>query len=101
MHRIAFIGDELTAAGFRLAGIRVFTPSSEDFVTLYETLREEAELLLLTESYARLIDAARRQQDQQAVSPLLLVIPDVARRSAPVDVGALLRDHLGMREAGA
>ena len=98
MPAVGFIGDELTAAGFRLAGVRVETPEPEAFPEAYARLRAECQLLIVTEAYARLLDADRRARDEAALDPLLLVVGDVAGEHAPPDIASEVRRHLGIRE---
>ena len=47
--RVAFIGDEVSALGFRLAGVDVHTPGPGEGSALFARLRCEAALILLTQ----------------------------------------------------
>ena len=94
----AFIGDELTAAGFRLAGAEVHNPPAPEIPALFRRLRERCELLILTAEAATGVPEALMQQTTAAGKPLLLMVPDARGRSRPEDLAALLRDQLGMSE---
>ncbi len=96
MTTYAFIGDEVTAAGFRLAGAQVHSPPVQEIPTLFRSLREHSELLILTAEAAANVPEALMQQTTAAGKPLLLVLPDARYRSRPVDLAALLRTQLGM-----
>lgn len=101
MSNLGFIGDELTALGFRLAGVRTESPDADAFLETYETMRSDCELLILTEAYAGLLDARRRARDEAATRPLMLVIGDIAGQEEPADVAAVIMRHLGIREEAA
>ena len=93
-----FIGDELTAAGFRLAGAEVHSPPAPEIPALFRRLRERCELLILTAEAATGVPEALMQQTTAAGRPLLLVVPDARGGRRPEDLAALLRDKLGMSE---
>ena len=94
----AFIGDEVTAAGFRLGGAEVHTPTAEQLPALFRRLRERHPLLILTAEMAAGVPEALLQQTTAAGKPLLLVLPDARGRSRPEDLALRLRDKLGMSE---
>ncbi|HDP88559.1 MAG TPA: Vacuolar H+transporting two-sector ATPase F subunit [Thioalkalivibrio sp.] len=102
MATIGFIGDELTAAGFRLAGATVETPGEGEFAACYERLRGDCDVLILTQSFAARLDAARRARDAVALRPLLIVIDainhDPKHDAGAPDIAVELRRYLGMRE---
>lgn len=106
----AFIGDEVSAAGFRLAGMDVHVPADDptgdpagaqagdQAVDLFRQILRDRQLVLLTAEFADrlppdLLDAALR-----AERPLVLVIPDIRGGSAPADLASRLRRQLGMSE---
>jgi vacuolar-type H+-ATPase subunit F/Vma7 len=94
----AFLGDEVSAAGFRLAGIDVQVPGPGETVDRFRRLVREVELLLITAEAATPVPAAELQRAMAAERPLVLVIADVRGRVEPADLGALLRRQLGMAE---
>ncbi|MEA3278386.1 MAG: V-type ATP synthase subunit F [Pseudomonadota bacterium] len=94
----AFIGDEVSAAGFRLAGVDVHVPRPEQAAGLFQRLRDEAELILLTAEAARWLPEDGLRRARAANRPLVLVIPDVRGRAQPPDISAALRRQLGMAE---
>ncbi len=91
-----FIGDEVTAAGYRLAGAAVLTPDLSAVPETFEACRRGAELILMTAEFAQHIDAARLETAQRADRPLLVIVPD-ARNLTPIpDLEAELRAALGI-----
>jgi vacuolar-type H+-ATPase subunit F/Vma7 len=96
--RVAFIGDEVSAAGFRLAGVDVHTPGPGEGPALLARLRGEAALILLTQEALAWVGEAAVQGAQRAGRPLILVIPDVRGRHQPPDIGESIRRQLGMAE---
>jgi vacuolar-type H+-ATPase subunit F/Vma7 len=94
----AFIGDEVSAAGFRLAGVAVHVPAPPETAAVFRRLVREFQLVLLTVEAAERLPAQELQRALAAERPLVLVIPDVQGRSQPPDLGVLLRRQLGMAE---
>jgi len=94
----AFIGDEVSAAGFRLAGVEVHVPDPADTPGLFRRLSAEAKLILLTAEAAAWVPDSALRRAWAADRPLVLIVPDVRGRSQPPDVGAALRRQLGMAE---
>lgn len=98
MPQTVYIGDEASAAGFRLAGARVYTPA---VAALRETLRsaeDEASLILLSARLAQLLPAAELQRLQAGIRPMLLVVPDISGDTPLPDLATRLRRELGMLE---
>lgn len=98
MSACVFIGDEVTAAGFRLAGVAVHVPRPEQVRTLFNRLLAEAELVLITAEYAQRVPPNLLQAAQLRSRPPVLVMPDIRGRREPPDRGAALRRQLGMAE---
>ncbi len=98
MSPFAFIGDPLSAAGFRLAGARVHSPGEQTATALFRALRDQCRVLLLTAESAAQIPPELLAQTVEQGRPLLLVVPDAAGRAAPTDLEQELRRQLGMAE---
>jgi vacuolar-type H+-ATPase subunit F/Vma7 len=94
----AFIGDEVSAAGFRLAGVEVHVPAPEETAALFRRLIREAQLVLVTAGAVRMVPEEELQHALAADRPLVLVIPDVRGQIHPPDLGFRLRRQLGMAE---
>jgi vacuolar-type H+-ATPase subunit F/Vma7 len=90
------IADELTAAGFRLAGARTIVPTSRTLAAAFEAACQDCELLLLTAALAAQLPPRRLELALLAARPLLLVIPDALRRHDPPDLAPPMRRTLGI-----
>lgn len=98
MKRPCFVGDELSAAGFRLAGFRTETPMpGQEAVSLREA-REVADLVVITAELAAHVPESELRRWQTALRPLLLVVADMRGRMNAPDLGAGLRRQLGLVE---
>ncbi len=93
-----FIGDALTAAGFRLAGARVAVPDPGHEGQLFQQACEDADLVLVTAEIAERIPAKVLREASLSGEPLVLVVPDARGRAAPPDPAAGLRRQLGLSE---
>jgi vacuolar-type H+-ATPase subunit F/Vma7 len=91
-----FLGDEIAAAGWRLAGLRTFgcEPGRED--AAFEHALGEASCVLLSAACAARIDAPRLQRALAATAPLVVVVPDLQGRAPLPDLAERLRAQLGM-----
>ncbi|MBK1719618.1 V-type ATP synthase subunit F [Thiocystis violacea] len=102
----AFLGDALTGAGFRLAGVWVQQPRPQEMPALFERLASRAgpsgeprvELILMTAEVAESLPPARLREVQRQGWPLVLVIPDARRRYPVPDLVSSLRRQLGLAE---
>jgi vacuolar-type H+-ATPase subunit F/Vma7 len=96
--RCAFIGDEVSAAGFRLAGFAAHYPAPAEAEVLFQRLRAEAALVLITQEALDWVGEGLVRAAILAGRPLVLVIPDIRGRSSPPDIGEAIRRQLGMAE---
>lgn len=96
MLRCAFLGDEVTAAGFRLAGLETRVAGPGDPLPLFEALLGRVDLLLITADLAARLPRQALERAWARGRPLLLVIGDARAQRAPPDLAALLRRRLGM-----
>ncbi len=99
MAAVAFIGDELTATGFRLAGARVWIVPPEETAEALRAAREEASLVLISPAHAQHVPGDELEAASRSFDPLLLVVDDVLEREAPPDVEQAMRSALGVEAA--
>ena len=97
MTRVHYIGDEATAAGYRLAGADVRVPSGDEVVDAFRRAREsDAELILLSAQLAATLPAAELEAAVLGSRPLVAIVPDVHGRYAAPDVARDVRLALGI-----
>lgn len=91
-----YIGDEVSSAGYRLAGARtvVCLPGRET-AALAESCGG-APLVLVSAAVAARIDAALLRRALSSLAPLVLVVPDPQGEAALPDLAARLRTQLGL-----
>ena len=94
----AFMGDEVSAAGFRLAGVDVHVPTATQAEGLFRRLLGDSQLVLITAEVAERLPVDLLQSALISDHPLILIIPDIRRRIRPPDLSFLVRRRLGMAE---
>ena len=96
MSAIIFIGDELTAAGFRLAGIETVVPEPEAAGEVLAEARKHADLIIMTAEFADRVAAAELEAALIAEAPVVAIMPDILFRKGPPDLTRRLRSALGI-----
>ncbi|HSJ98144.1 MAG TPA: V-type ATP synthase subunit F [Myxococcota bacterium] len=97
MARIYYIGDEATAAGYRLAGAEVRVPTTDDAVEVFRRVRAaETDLVLLSAEFAAALPPEELEAAVQGERPLVAIVPDAHGRHAPPDVARDVRLALGI-----
>ena len=93
-----FIGDELSAAGYRLCGVDTQIADSGNVVSLVEQACEYASLLLLSSSVAQTLEQAQLDALMEKLSPPVLIVPAIAGQSLMPDIAGRIHKQLGMLE---
>ncbi len=93
---VCYVGDEISAAGFRLAGAKILVPSEGEETNALATACAEAKLVLVSAAIAARIDEAALARALAALSPLTLLVPDPAGKAPLPDIAARLRRQLGL-----
>lgn len=97
MARVHYIGDEATAAGYRLAGAEVRVPAANEVADVFRRACEsEADLILLSAQFADALPAAAFEAALLGDRPLVAVVPDAHGRHATPDVAREVRLALGI-----
>ena len=91
-----FIGDELTAAGYRLAGIETVVQAPDEASTALHDACGRADLVIITAGVARRIAAPELDAALLAETPRLAIVPDVLFQHQPPDLAGRLRRILGI-----
>jgi vacuolar-type H+-ATPase subunit F/Vma7 len=95
--RIYYIGDEATAAGYRLAGAEVRVPSAAEAPEVFRRLlAEDTDLVLLSAEFAAVLPPAELEAAVLGDRPLVAIVPDAYGRHAPPDVAREVRLALGI-----
>src|SRR3974390_3438902 len=96
MPRAVFIGDELSAAGFRLTGIETLVPEAGAAAEALHGVRKDAALVIMTAELACQVPTLELEAALTAEVPALAIIPDVLMRAPPPDLAKRLRRALGL-----
>jgi vacuolar-type H+-ATPase subunit F/Vma7 len=91
-----YIGDEVSAAGFRLAGARVNVPEPGRESAALADARASAPLVLVSAAVATRIPEVEMRRALAALAPLALIVPDLRGEAQVPDVAARLRHQLGL-----
>jgi vacuolar-type H+-ATPase subunit F/Vma7 len=93
-----FLGDEVSAAGYRLAGLRTRVPEAGDLLSEVRRACAEAPLVLLGAELAARLPAAELDRLLAGIEPAVLVVPDVRGQVPIADLATRLRRQLGVLE---
>jgi vacuolar-type H+-ATPase subunit F/Vma7 len=97
MTRVWYIGDEATAAGYRLAGAETRVPGEGETAEVYRrAVADGADLILLSAERAADLEAAELDAALVGLRPLTAIVPDVFGRRSPPDVAREVRIALGI-----
>jgi vacuolar-type H+-ATPase subunit F/Vma7 len=91
-----YLGDEVSAAGYRLAGARVSVPERGTEAAALAEACGSAPLILVSAAVAARIPEAAMRRALAALAPLTLIVPDLAGEAKVPDVAARLRQQLGL-----
>lgn len=99
---LAFVGDALTAAGLRLAGVRAYAPRPGEERAAFAQACATAAAVFVTPAVAARLDAAELEGALAALSPLVAIVaveapPDARPRAAArLDPAERVRRQLGV-----
>jgi vacuolar-type H+-ATPase subunit F/Vma7 len=96
MSAAVYLGDAVSAAGYRLAGAAVRTPPEGGEAAALAWARAEAPLVLLSSSVAARVGEAVLRTALSALAPLVLIVPDLHGEVPLPDLAARLRSQLGL-----
>lgn len=96
MQRPLFIGDELSAAGFRLPGVRIVTPEPGSLTEVFESALREAPLVIITTTLADALPGVRLPEAVKQAHPPVAVVPDATDTTPMPDMGRRVRLALGV-----
>ena len=93
-----FIGDEVTAAGFRLAGVRIRTPLADELPAVLSWAGKNTSLILISAEFFGWLDQAAQLQLASQLDPPVAVVPDIQLKVPVADLATQLRSRLGVLE---
>lgn len=97
MTSLAYIGNALDAAGWRLAGALTLTPDDGGAVQALDQARRSAAIVFVSSEVARALPLAVLEPALAALHPLLLVLPDDSgAHPLAVDPAERVRRQLGL-----
>jgi vacuolar-type H+-ATPase subunit F/Vma7 len=91
-----YLGDEVDAAGYRLAGARVRTPRVGEGAAALAQACAQAPLVLLSAAVAAGVGERQLRAALSALSPLVLIVPDLQAEVPLPDLAARLQAQLGL-----
>jgi vacuolar-type H+-ATPase subunit F/Vma7 len=91
-----FIGDEVTAAGFRLAGVAVQVPAAGGEAAALAAARACAPLVMVDAAIAARLPPEVLRAAVRAAPPITVVVPDLQEEVAGPDISQRLRRQLGI-----
>jgi vacuolar-type H+-ATPase subunit F/Vma7 len=92
-----FIGDEVTAAGYRLAGAHTLIVAGDAVQDAFARALDTAELVFITAASAAALPKERLDAAMRSADPLVLVVCDAAKSAAPEDLGNEVDRALGIQ----
>jgi vacuolar-type H+-ATPase subunit F/Vma7 len=93
---VAYIGDAVTAAGFRMAGVRTWSPAPGEEAAALAQARREAGVVLLSGEVAAALPAAQVDGALAALQPLVAIVPEPDAALSPLDPAGRVRAQLGL-----
>jgi vacuolar-type H+-ATPase subunit F/Vma7 len=93
-----FIGDELTATGYRLAGLQVRTPNREKLRSTLEWAKENTSLILLGSTCIDMLLPRELDELLGTERPAVVIVRDILGSAEMIDLSRKLKEQLGMLE---
>lgn len=94
-----YLGDEASAAGWRLAGIDARVPPPGGEAEAFAAARAQAPLVIVSADVAARLGAEAMGAALAALAPLTLVVPDLAASVPLRDIAREMRGELGLESA--
>jgi vacuolar-type H+-ATPase subunit F/Vma7 len=92
---LAYVGDPVAAAGFRLAGASVFSPAPGEEAAAVARARATAQVVLLSAEVAAALPRGELDAALAALQPLVAIVPEGGVAS-PCDPAERVRAQLGL-----
>jgi len=99
MQDVLFIGDEITAAALRMAGIETRVTGDGDAAQAVADEMPKRRIILLTTELGQTLPDAMVEDLLQSVEPVVVFLPDLRGQEGALDLEARVRRELGIEEA--
>jgi vacuolar-type H+-ATPase subunit F/Vma7 len=96
--RTVLLGDRLTCAGYRLAGVDARVVDETDTATALDSARADGDLVLVTAPLAARLREADLYEAIRTASPPVQVVPSLHEPDYAPDIRARVRRSLGVTE---
>ena len=96
MGQVIFIGDEVSAAGFRLAGVTCHCPERDELPDLLTKERDGCDLIMITAQYADWLGTDAVEEMALWSRPLVAILPDIRNHLEPPNLEHAVRRELGI-----
>lgn len=93
-----FIGDEVSAAGFRLAGVRIRTPAEDELQQVLGWARSNVSFIMITSHYMAMLNKSERESLLRQEYPPVVEVPGMREQVAALDLATQFRGKLGVLE---
>lgn len=93
-----YIGDEVSAAGYRLCGVYAHAADRHNVSSLIRQACERASLVMVGSSVAQHLHSTELDSLMASVSPPVLIMPDFCGSHAVPDIATRIHKQLGMLE---
>ena len=93
-----FIGDAVSAAGYRLCGVETHTADRNNALTMIKDACQRSSLVLVGSSLLPYIRAAELDELLAMTQPPVLIVPDVRGLHDVPDIGSRINKQLGLLE---
>jgi vacuolar-type H+-ATPase subunit F/Vma7 len=93
-----FIGDEVSAAAYRLAGMDARVTERGKVAGVFGSAMDEAGLVIITADLASALPGDTLADAVRRADPLIVVVPDGGNRHAPEDLDARVERVLGIEQ---
>lgn len=91
-----FIGDEVTAAGYRLAGAQTLSPEPGTVLQAFADALDDAEFVIITAAFAAELPQEHLNHAMRRADPMVLVVADAANAVTPADLSDEVDRVLGI-----
>ena len=92
---LAYVGNAVDAAGYRLAGARVYAPAAGEEAAAMAQARDIAQVVLISREVAAAMPRGELEAALVALQPLAAIVPEGGETS-PLDPAERVRSQLGL-----